>query len=68
MPMATKLGRMITYLEQNLPIKSQDHIIMLSCKIMRETKIITLTQCQSLSILSEWEHTMTSSLPYSLIK
>ena len=45
MPMATKLGRMMSYLEQNLPIKSQDHIIVLSCKIMRETKIITLTQC-----------------------
>ena len=47
MSIATKLSRMMFYLERNLPMKSQDHTIMLSCKIMRETKIITypLTQC-----------------------
>ena len=32
--MATKLGRRMTYLEELLPIKSDDPIIMSFCKIM----------------------------------
>ena len=34
MPMATKLGMMMTYFHSLLPIKSHNHIIMRSCKIM----------------------------------
>ena len=33
MPMATKLGEMLTYLEPVLPIKSHDNIIKQSFKI-----------------------------------
>ena len=33
-PMATKLGRMITYLDGLLPIKSHDPLITCSCKII----------------------------------
>ena len=41
MLMATIRGRMMTYLEWLLPIKSHDHIVMWSCKITWQTKIIT---------------------------
>ena len=34
MPMDLKLGKMLTYLKGLLSIKSYDHIITLSCKIM----------------------------------
>ena len=39
-----------------MPIKSHDHIIMWSCRIKWQTKIIIypLTQCLWLSILAEW--------------
>ena len=55
-PMATKLGRMMTYLEWLLPIKSHEHTIMWSCKIMSRTKIIIypLIQCSWLSIWAEF--------------
>ena len=39
-PMATKLGRMMTYLDWLLPIKSHDHMITWSCKITWQTKVI----------------------------
>ena len=38
--MVTKVGIMVTYLEQLLPIKSYDHITVQSCKIMQQPKII----------------------------
>ena len=58
--MATKPGRMMSYLEWLLLIKSHDHIITWSCKITRQTKIIIypLTQCLWLSILAGWGYTM----------
>ena len=59
MPMATKRGRMMTYLAWILPINSHDHIITWSCKITWQTKIIIypLTQCPWLSILAAWGDT-----------
>ena len=43
MPMATKLGRLVTYLGCLLPIKSNDHVIMWFCKITWQTKNISTT-------------------------
>ena len=39
-PMATKLGKMVTYLEGLLPVKSQDALTTLSWKITWQTKTI----------------------------
>ena len=39
-PMATKLGRMITYLDSLLPLKSQDPLITWSCEITWQTKLL----------------------------
>ena len=39
-PIATKLARMVTYLEGLLPIKSRDTLITWSCKITWQTKTI----------------------------
>ena len=46
-PMATKLGRIVTHLDGLLPIKSHDPLITRSCKITWFTKTITspLLQC-----------------------
>ena len=46
-PMATKVGRMVTYLAEFFPIKSHDPLIIWFCKIMRQTKIIIspMPQC-----------------------
>ena len=38
--MATKLDRMMTYLEWLLPVKSHDHMITWSCKITWQAKVI----------------------------
>ena len=67
MPMVTKLGKMMNYLEWPLAIKSHDCIIRWSCKITWQTKIITypLTQWLWLSVLLQWEHAMRSSFPQS---
>ena len=45
--MATKLGRMVTYLDYFLPIESNDHIISWFCEISSQTKNIlsVLPQC-----------------------
>ena len=40
MPMATKLGWIIIYLDGLLPIKSHDPLITWSCKITWQAKII----------------------------
>ena len=40
MPMATKLGRIVTYFERLLTIKSFYTLITWSCKVMWQTKII----------------------------
>ena len=58
MPMATKLGRMMTYPEWPLPLKSHDCIIMWSPKITWQAKIIicSLTQSPWLSILPNFDH------------
>ena len=50
----TKCVKMMTYLEWIQPLKSHDHIITWSCKLMWQTKIITylLTKCLWLSILA----------------
>ena len=46
-PMVTKLGRMVTYLDGLLPIKSHDPLITCCCEIMWQPKIIIslLPQC-----------------------
>ena len=61
----TKCVKMMTYLEWIQPLKSHDHIITWSCKMMWQTKIITypLTKCLWLSILAGWEYTIRSFLP-----
>ena len=38
MPMATKLGSMVTYLDWLIPIKSHDTLIACSCKIPSQIK------------------------------
>ena len=64
MPMATKLGRMVIYLERLLPIKSHDHIITWSWKITWETKNISLLpQCLWAQNLAGWWLTLRSSYP-----
>ena len=46
MPMATKLGRMINYLEGLLPVKSHNPFITWTFKIKSQTKDISpLSQC-----------------------
>ena len=40
-PMATRLGRMITFLDGLLSIKSDDPLILWSCKITCQTEIIS---------------------------
>ena len=62
MLMATKRGRMMTYLERLLPIKSNGHINTWSCNITWQTKIIiySLTQCLWQSILAGWGYTIRS--------
>lgn len=47
MPMATKLGRDVTYHGNHPPIKSHDHLILRSCKTTGVTKtiIFPLPQC-----------------------
>ena len=58
MSMATKLGRMMNYLEGLLRIKLYDRIITWSCKITWQTNIIInpLTQCLWLSVLAGWRY------------
>ena len=62
-PMATKLGGVVTYLERLLPIKSHGYIFKCSCEITWQTKIIIhpLSQCLCLPNLAGWGYTMTSS-------
>ena len=45
--MAIKLGRMVTYLDLLLPIKSNDHVFTWFCEITWQTKNIVspLPQC-----------------------
>ena len=40
MPMATKVGRVVTYHEGLPPIKSHDRLITWSCKITGQTKFV----------------------------
>ena len=66
MPMTTKLGGMLPYLEWILPNKSYDHIIKwCCCKIIWQTKIIIYPLIQYLYLLDlgGWEYTMYSFLP-----
>ena len=62
-PMATKFGRMVTYLDGLLPIKSHDSLIMWSCKITWHTKIIIspLPQCSCPPKLAGWKSTLIGS-------
>ena len=57
-PMATKLGRMVTYLNGLLTIKSHYALVTWSCIIMWQTKIIIslLPQCLWPPNLVEWWH------------
>ena len=48
MPMTTKLGRMMTYLDEILPIKSNDPLITWSCEITWQSKTIIPTLPQFL--------------------
>ena len=59
-----KRGRKMIYLEQILTIKSHGHIIMWSCEITWDTKIIIypLPQCLWLPNLARWEYTMRNFL------
>ena len=67
MLMATKYGWVMTYLAWRLPMKSHDHIIRWSCKIIWQTRIIMyrLTQCLWLSTLAGWRYTIRSFLPFT---
>ena len=67
MLMATKYGWVMTYLAWLLPMKSHDHIIRWSCKIIWQTRIIMyrLTQCLWLSTLAGWRYTIRSFLPFT---
>ena len=38
MPMATKLGKMVTHLDGALPLKPHDPLIKCSSKVMEQTK------------------------------
>ena len=60
-PMATRLGRMVTYLRRLLPIKSHDPLNTWSCKIAWQTKIIISPLPQSLRPLNltVWQLTFT---------
>ena len=64
MPMVTKLGRLVTYLEWLLPIKSYEHIIAWSSGITWPTKIIMypLPQCLWLPNLAGWRYKTRSFL------
>ena len=61
--MTIKRGRMVTYLDYLLPIKSNDHIIMLCCVIMWQTKniISPLPQCLWPQNLAGWWLTLSDS-------
>ena len=63
MPMATKLGRMVTYLHKFLPIKSHDLLFMWSSKITTQTKIIIspLPQCLWPRNLARWSFILMGS-------
>ena len=65
--MASKLGRMRTYLAKLLPIKSHDARIMLSCEITWQIKTIISPLPQFLWPLSmaAWQLTWMGSYPYS---
>ena len=71
MLMATKRGRVMTYLGWLLPIRSHDHIITWSCNITWQTKIITYPLikciCIWLSVLAEWGYTVRSFLPQAIV-
>ena len=60
MPMATKLGRMVAYFERILTIRSFYVLIMWSCKVTWQTKIIIYPQPECL-----WLHTwQNDNLPW----
>ena len=60
--MATKLGRMVTYLDCLFSIKSDDHIITWFCEITRQTKkhcissttMLMTTKCGRMMNYIEW--------------
>ena len=55
-PMATRLGRMVTFLDVLLPIKSHDSLIMWPCEITWQTKttISPLSECLWPPNLAGW--------------
>ena len=65
-PMATKLGRMVTYLERFQHIKLHNPLTMWPCKITWQTKniISLLTNCLWPPKLAEWWLTLRGSFPY----
>ena len=68
MPMTTKFGRMVIYLEQLFsPLKSDSHIITWPCQITWQNKIIIylLPHFLWLPNLADWGYTMKSFLPSS---
>ena len=64
-PMATKLVRLVAYLEGLLPIKSNDTLITWSCDITRQTNIhrSPLLQYTCPLNLADWWPTMKGSHP-----
>ena len=64
--MATKGGRMVTYVDYLLPINSNDHIIMWFCEIRRQTKTISqLPHCLWPQNLAGWRLTLSDLYPQS---
>ena len=67
MPMATNVGRIVTYLAEPLPIESHEPLITCSCKILRKAKTIisSLTQCLWPPNLTGWWITLMDSCLWS---
>ena len=65
--MATKLVRMLTYLDDLLPIKSHDPLIMWSCKIPWQTKIILSSLSYCLWPPNVTSHKLTWSFDYVVL-
>ena len=61
-PMATKLGRMLAYLDGLLPIKSHDPLIKWSCEIPWQTKAILSLSTTTISKASTTAKPMSTKL------
>ena len=66
-PIVTKLGRMVNYFNQLLPLKLLNHLVTWSCYIMWKTKtiIFSLLQCLWTPNLVGWWLTLRDCYHYS---